>query len=189
MQIRTSVLNLWESDLGLALILMVALCQSAACQRESTHNVQANARPDLTGIHLPECPATRPDTGWRQVELAGLGTMRVPPEARRATGDGRVAWILGTYGGVSYFVRSQDQSRIRELAAGLNRDRWCIGQGGDYHEFLARVAVGHIYTSFGKHIEAVWPLPDGRELVLSGVTDTAKDNLLFQIIRTVRLNQ
>jgi len=155
---------------------------------------------------LQACVATPPDSGWYVVEVGDVATVRLPPDARlttvrtadqnltpeqqRALSELRGSWMLADYGGIGLSLRPRTESSTAKILAdsGAGRNGWCIGRSGD-DRFLARMVVGHLYASFGRHVEALWALPDGRELVLSGVTDTTAGNVLLQIARSVRLRQ
>ena len=155
---------------------------------------------------LQACVATPPDSGWYVVEVGDVATVRLPPDARlttvrtadqnltpeqrRALSELRGSWMLADYGGIGLSIRPRTESSTPKILAdsGAGRNGWCIGRGGD-DAFLARMVVGHLYASFGRHVEALWALRDGRELVLSGVTDTTAGNVLLQIARSVRLRQ
>jgi hypothetical protein len=173
----------------MTLLASFALFQQVSCEKANNEDDQPKMRPDLTSTQLPECVVTPLDRGWREVALATVATMHLPQDARPVTNTAvRVGWRLDDYGGVGYSLRSSHDSSIPEVITDSESGRkgWCIG-GSAENRFLARVLVGHRYTSFGRHVEAHWALSDGRELVLSGVTDTAAGNVLLQIATSVRL--
>jgi len=117
--------------------------------------------------------------------------MQLPQDAQSVTAPvGHWAWMLADYGGFGYSIRSRDSTSIPLIISDSSAGQhgWCIDRTAS-HPFLARIVVGHMYASFGRHFEARWPLEDGGELVLSGMTDTTAGNLLLQIARTVRLRE
>jgi len=135
--------------------------------------------------------ATSAERGWQEAAIGTLATMQLPQDAQSLTAPvGYWAWKLANYGGLGYSIRPRDSTSIpliiRDSSAGEHG--WCIDRTTS-HPFLARIVVGHMYASFGRHFEARWPLADGGELVLSGVTDTTAGNVLLQIARTVRLRE
>src|SRR6266568_6447834 len=175
---------------SLTLVASFVLLQQAGCEKGTGKHTAWATSPGLAS-RLPECVATPPDSGWQEVTLATFGRMHLPQDARSVTGPaGHESWMLGDYGGIGYTFRSEDSSSIPKIisdsSAGVNG--WCLGHGGSA-PFLARVVVGHLYASFGRHVEAHWALGDSRELVVSGMTDTAAGNVLLQIVRTEHLRE
>jgi hypothetical protein len=174
--------------LARTLIVFSAILQLWACNkvnRDSQASMLA-----LVASRLPDCIATSTESRWQEVTVGTLATMQLPQDARPVTAPvGHWVWRLADYGGFGYSLRSRDSSSIQGIISDSSAGQhgWCVDRT-DSHAFLARIVVGHMYASFGRHFEARWPLSDGGELVLSGMTDTTAGNVLLQIARTVRVH-
>jgi hypothetical protein len=172
-----------------AMFVSSAVLQLLACDKPNRDS-QASI-PALSASRLPECMATPDQSGWQQAAIGTLATMELPQDARSVTAPvGHWVWRLADYGGFDYSIRSRDSTSIPLIISDSSADQhgWCIDRTAR-HPFLARSVVGHMYASFGRHFEARWPLADGGELVLNGVTDTTAGSVLLQIARTVRLRE
>jgi hypothetical protein len=63
---------------------------------------------------------------------------------------------------------------------------WCMGTVAG-QRFIAQTFLGHQPTGIGQHIQVLWSIADGGELVLVGVVDSASTPLLMSVVRSLRL--
>lgn len=172
-----------------AVLLTYLALGSLSCARNDRNSAAAaSANPSADGS-LARCDTTAPADRWTSVPLDSLATMRLPPDARPATGPGAgTTWLLGDYGSVGYRLQGRDSAVIPKMLRNPRaaEEGWCIGMAGG-NAFFAQVFVGHRSTGSGRHVRALWRLEGGRELEITGVVDPSVGGVLDQIISSVRV--
>jgi hypothetical protein len=97
--------------------------------------------------------------------------------------------MLGGRGGsVGFEIDSGGALFIESL---LDKDSgsrgWCRGGEGT-SQFVARPYIGHRPTGVGAHLQAYWPVDDGRHMLMTAVSDSNSLDLLIQIATSLRVS-